>query len=60
MFSNFPEIILIDVCYQIDYWNHGLWIIAILDNNRNLRITAFGMIPVENELNNNWVLNEFA
>ena len=34
LFELYPEILLIDCTYQIDYFNHGIFIIAILDNNR--------------------------
>ena len=50
----------IDVTYQIDYWNSGLFLICIIDNNKNLRICSFGFINVENDENNDWILNEFA
>ena len=36
IFNLFPEFIFIDVTYNIDYWNHGLFLIAIADNNKNL------------------------
>ena len=36
MFRLFPEIVLIDGTYGIDYWNNCLFIIAIIDNNKNL------------------------
>ena len=44
---------MIDCTYSIDYWNSGLFILAIIDNKRHTQIVAFGFIEVENKENNN-------
>ena len=36
IFQLFPEVLFIDGTYSIDYWNSCLFIIAVIDNNRNL------------------------
>ena len=46
--------------FNKDYWNSGLWIICIIDNNYNLQIVSFGFVSVENQVNDNWILKEFA
>ena len=36
IFSLFPEYLFIDVTYNIDYWNFGVFLLCIVDNNKNL------------------------
>ena len=43
-FKNYPEYFFIDYTYCIDYFNSALFIIVILDNNRNMQIAAFGFV----------------
>ena len=56
----FYEYLFIDVTYNIDFWNCGLFIICVLDNNRNLQIVSFGFIDTESNENNAWILENFA
>ena len=60
MFQIFPEYIFIDVTYNLDVWNCGLWIICIISNNRNLQIIAFGFIDTESIQNNEWIVTTFS
>ena len=36
IFNLWPEIVFLDGTYQCDYWNNCLFIIAVIDNNKNL------------------------
>ena len=36
IFNLWPEIVYLDGTYQCDYWNNCLFIIAVIDNNKNL------------------------